>query len=152
MLGQDVTPTQARTDFLFPLARRGGILTIGVGDRGNEIGLGGLLRGAGRCGCPCRGEVACVVRARMPVVAFSSNWGAHAVSAALADRLRNPRLLHRPKGEARMLQRMVRAGAVDGITLERRPTVDGGGLALQTAVVGMLAALVAGRIRAASRS
>lgn len=142
LVGQDVTATQARSDRLFPLARRTGTLTIGIGDRGNEIGLGGLLRPAGRCACPCGGGIACVLRAEIPVLAFSSNWGAHAVAAALAVRLGLPRLLHQPRSERRMLTRMVRAGAVDGITRRAAPTVDGGGLALQTAVVASLRALV----------
>jgi hypothetical protein len=142
MLGQDVTQSQARSDRLFPLARQAGALTVGIGDRGNEIGLGGLLRAAGRCRCPCGGSIACVVPAEVAVVAFSSNWGAYAVAAALAARLRSPQLLHQPGSEARMLRRMVRAGAVDGVTRQPDPTVDGGSLALQTAMVGMLGALV----------
>ncbi|MGE5850431.1 MAG: glutamate cyclase domain-containing protein [Candidatus Methylomirabilota bacterium] len=142
MAGQDVTTTQARSDLFFPLAKRTRALTIGIGDRGNEIGLGGLLPKPGRCACPCGGSFACIVRAEIPVVASSSNWGAYGVTAALAARLKDRRLLHRPGSEARMLRRMVRAGAVDGITRRRAPTVDGCDLALQTALVGMLGALV----------
>jgi hypothetical protein len=82
------------------------------------------------------------VRADVPVIAFSSNWGAHAVATVLAARLGNSRLLHQPRSEARMLRQMVRAGAVDGVTRERVPTVDGGPLTLQTALVGMLHALL----------
>jgi len=142
MAGQDVTATQARSDLFFPLAEGTRTLTVGIGDRGNEIGLGGLLPRPGRCACPCGGSFACVVQAEIPVVASSSNWGAYGVTAALAARLKDRRLLHRPGSEARMLRRMVRAGAVDGITRRRAPTVDGLDLALQTALVGMLGALV----------
>jgi len=142
MAGQNVTASQARSDVFFPLAEGARTLTVGIGDRGNEIGLGGLLPRPGRCACPCGGSFACVVRAEIPVVATSSNWGAYAVTAALATRLKDRRLLHRPGSEARMLRRMVRAGAVDGITRRRAPTVDGLDLALQTALVGMLGALV----------
>lgn len=142
MLGQDVTATQARTDRLFPLAQRARVLTVGIGDRGNEIGLGGLLPRAGRCACPCGGSVACVIRAEVPVVAFSSNWGAYGVAAAIAVRLGHPGLLHQARSEAHILRRMVRAGAVDGITRRRAPTVDAGGLPLQMAIVGLLGALV----------
>ena len=91
MRGEDVTAHQARTDLLFPPAHRHGVLTIGIGDRGNEIGMGGLLTRTARCACPCRGGIACAVRARKPVVAFASNWGAHAVTAALAAYLGRPR-------------------------------------------------------------
>ena len=147
MRGEDVTAHQARTDLLFPPAHRHGVLTIGIGDRGNEIGMGGLLMRTARCACPCRGGIACAVRARKPVVAFASNWGAHAVTAALAAYLGRPGLLHRPQSEARMLRRIVRAGAVDGATRKRVPTVDGTGLAVQAALLALLRALVASATR-----
>jgi len=147
MRGEDVTRSQARTDLLFPAACRRGILTIGIGDRGNEIGLGGLRMRPTRCACGCGGGIACGVRADIPVVAFNSNWGAHAITAALAASLGNSRLLHRPAGEGRMLRALVRAGGVDGVTGRRDPTVDGGPLALQTAMVGMLHALLGSLLR-----
>ncbi len=142
MRGEDVTRYQARTDLLFALAARRGIPTVGIGDRGNEIGMGGLLRRPARCACPCRGSIACDVPARYPVAAFASNWGAHAVAAALAAHIGRPRLLPRPESEARMLRAMVRAGAVDGATRQQVPTVDGTGLALQVTLLRMLRALV----------
>jgi hypothetical protein len=142
MRGEDVTGYQARTDLLFPLAERRGILTVGIGDRGNEIGMGGLLARPARCACPCGGSIACAIGARFPVTAFTSNWGAHAVTVALASRLGQHRLLLRARSEARMLRRMVQAGAVDGATRRRVATVDGSGLALQVAVLGMMHALL----------
>jgi hypothetical protein len=142
MRGEDVTRHQARTDTLFPLAAERGILTVGIGDRGNEVGMGGLLRRMARCACGCRGSIACAIAAQFPVAAFTSNWGAQAVTAAMAGRLGMPQLLPRPRSEARMLRRMVRAGAVDGATRRRVPTVDGGGLALHVAFLRMLHALL----------
>ena len=142
MRGEDVTRHQARTDLVFALAAKHGILTVGIGDRGNEIGMGGLLRRQARCACPCRGGIACAVPAKYPVAAFASNWGAHAVTAALAGHLGQPRLLAKPESEASMLRAMVRAGAVDGATRQRVPTVDGTALPLQTALLRLLHALV----------
>lgn len=142
MRGEDVTRQQARTDLLFSPATRRGPLTVGIGDRGNEIGMGGLLARPARCACPCRGTIACAVPARFPVAAFTSNWGAYALIAALAAYCGQPRLLPRPETEGRMLRRMVGAGAVDGATRERVPTVDGTGIELQAAFLAMLHALV----------
>jgi hypothetical protein len=143
MRGEDVTRHQARTDILFSLAARRRILTVGIGDRGNEVGMGGLLARPAPCACPCRGSIACTVDARYPVAAFTSNWGAYALTAALAGHLGRAGLLPRPQSEARMLRRMVRAGAMDGATRQRVPTVDGTGLAVQIAFLGMLHALLA---------
>jgi hypothetical protein len=78
----------------------------------------------------------------VPVVAFSSNWGAHAMTAALAAVTRMPRLLPRPQSEVRMLRRLARAGVVDGVTRRRAPSVDGGGLSLQAAILTLLHALI----------
>jgi hypothetical protein len=142
MRGEDVTPTQARVELLFGMARRRGVLTVGVGDRGNEIGMGGLLRTRARCGCGCGGSIACSVAAERPVVALTSNWGSYAVAAALAARTGRPVLLHAPHAEAEVLRAIARAGAVDGVTRRRGPSVDGGSLALQTAVVAGLQAFV----------
>lgn len=142
MRGEDVTRSQARVDMLFPYAVRRRVLTVGIGDRGNEIGMGGLLGRQARCGCACGGSIACAVRADIPVAAFTSNWGAQAVTAALAQRLGQPHLLPQARSEARMLRRMVRAGAVDGATRQRAVTVDGVGLAVHVAFLGMLRALL----------
>jgi D-glutamate cyclase len=144
MRGQDVTATQARTDLLFALATERGALTVGIGDRGNEIGMGGLAGGVARCQCPCGGRIACALTADVPVVAYTSNWGAHAVAAALAAARGMPHLLHRPAAEARMLRGLVRCGVVDGVTRRREATVDGASLSIQVALVGLFAALAAG--------
>jgi hypothetical protein len=143
--GQDVTATQARVDLLFAAAPRAQLFTVGVGDRGNELGLGGLAPRPRRCVCPCGGCLECAVPADAPVVAFSSNWGAYALCAALG-RAVDPPLVHRPATETRMLRCLAKAGAVDGVTGRREPTVDGVSAPVQAAVVGLLYALTrAGR-------
>ncbi len=142
MRGEDVSRMQARTDVVFRMAARRGVLTVGVGDRGNEIGMGGLLRGAARCGCGCGGSIACTVRADVPVVALTSNWGSYGIAAALAALEGRPELLHRPASEGRMLRAIVRAGARDGVTGGATDSVDGDPLGLQTALVAALRAFL----------
>jgi hypothetical protein len=148
--GMDVTAAQARTDVLFAAARRRGSLTVGVGDRGNEVGFGAVaarLAAAGiigGCACPCGSTIACTVEADRPVAAATSNWGAYGTAAALAVLRGDPRLLHAPEAETAMLEACVRAGAVDGITRRRAPSVDGIPLAAQVALVHRLRALVRG--------
>jgi hypothetical protein len=150
--GLDVTADQARTDVLFAAARRRGSLTVGVGDRGNEVGFGAVaprLAAAGiigGCACPCASTIACTVEADRPVAAATSNWGAYGTAAALAVLRGDPRLLHGPEAEAAMLEACVQAGAVDGITRRRAPTVDGFPLAAQVTLVRRLRALVCGAI------
>ncbi len=144
-IGEDVSSTHAGVEALFTLARRRKVLTIGVGDRGNELGFGRIMRSrlkippmSRRCACPCQSIIACAVPAELVVVSSVSNWGAYAIVAGLALRLGDPRLLHRPTDEARMLKACVLAGARDGLSGRRALTVDGLPLGMQRDVVALL--------------
>jgi hypothetical protein len=147
MRGRDVSASHASVRGLVDGARERGILTAAVGDRGNEVGFG-LLTGPGarprlrtaRCRCPCRGTIGCDVRADVLVVSSISNWGAYGVVACLQS-IVGRHLLHTPQEEAAMLDAAVRAGARDGVTHASTLTVDGADLALQQAVMTLLAAI-----------
>ena len=148
--GEDVTAAHAGVETLLTLARRGGVLTIGVGDRGNELGFGSIMTRRPRiaslarpCVCPCNSNIACTVPAEVVVVASVSNWGAYAMVAGLAIRLGDVRLLHHPKDETRMLKACVLAGARDGLSAQRRLTVDSLPLKMQRTVVALLNGAVA---------
>ncbi|MGH7411555.1 MAG: glutamate cyclase domain-containing protein [Candidatus Methylomirabilis sp.] len=151
-MGKDVTAAYAGVEALFSLARRRGVLTIGVGDRGNELGFGWLrprLSGISSltrpCACPCQATITCRVPADLAVVASVSNWGAYGMVAGLAVRLGDARLLHRPNDESRMLKACVEAGARDGLSTARRRTVDGLPLKISRDVVALLQGVVARR-------
>ncbi|MEE8151627.1 MAG: glutamate cyclase domain-containing protein [candidate division NC10 bacterium] len=142
--GRDVSASHASVRGLFDSARDRGVLTVAVGDRGNEVGFG-LLGGPhvrprlrpGRCRCPCRGSIACDIRADVLVVSSISNWGAYGVVTCLQT-LTDRRLLHTPEDEAAMLEAAVNAGARDGVTHTATFTVDGADLTVQQAVVTLL--------------
>jgi hypothetical protein len=121
MRGESVREWNAPLDALFLEASRR-VITVGVGDGGNEIGMGALrarLAGAG----PRIRKVASVVSARHPVVAGVSNWGAYGIVVELSRLARRP-LLHTGEEERRMIEACVKAGAVDGITRKHEATVD----------------------------
>ena len=146
--GRDVSASHASVQGLFDGARERGVLTVGVGDRGNEVGFG-LLFGphsrrplrSGRCRCPCRGGIACDIRSDVLVVSSISNWGAYGVVTCL-QALTSRRLLHSPKDEAVMLEAAIRAGARDGMTHQGTTTVDGTDLVVQQAVVTLLGSVL----------
>jgi hypothetical protein len=147
--GQDVTAAHAPVEALLALARQRRVLTIGVGDRGNELGFGSItphrstIASLSRpCACPCRSTIACAVPADLVVVASVSNWGAYAIVAGLAIRLGDLRLLHRPDDEIRMLSACVTAGARDGLSWADRLTVDGLPGSTQRTVVMLLQEVV----------
>ena len=122
-----------------PLQRRAGLavpVTVTVGDGGNEIGMGNVRARLAREG-RLTARIASVVRADHLVVAGVSNWGAYGIVAALGL-LRKRALLHTVEDERRLVEACVEAGAVDGITRRREPTVDGLPLDAHTAVVELL--------------
>ncbi len=118
--------------------------TTGIGDGGNEIGMGNVRARLARQGALVA-RIASVVRVDHLVVAGTSNWGAYGVVAAL-ERLTERSLLHTPALERRLVEACVAAGAADGITRRREPTVDGLPVDAHASVVGLLAlAASAGR-------
>jgi hypothetical protein len=137
--GLSVASVNAPLDGLF-LRRRAGRVTIGVGDGGNEIGMGRVRARVVR-DVPNGAKIASVVRTDHLIVAGTSNWGAWGVTAHLALATGRP-LLHTSKDEARLTRAMVRAGGVDGLTGIAQPSVDNLPLGLHQAVLETLRGLV----------
>ena len=137
--GISVAAVNAPLDALF-LRRRPGTVTIGVGDGGNEIGMGRVRARVAR-DVPNGAKIASVVRTDHLIVAGTSNWGAWGVVAHLA--LATGRaLLHTPGEEARLTRAMVRAGGVDGLTGAARHSVDDLPLGLHQALLETLRGLI----------
>jgi hypothetical protein len=111
-------------------------VTVGVGDGGNEIGMGRVRARLAREG-RLMARIASVVSVDHLVVAGVSNWGAYGIVAHLA-RLTGQSLLHTPGEERALIEACVAAGAVDGITRRRERTVDGMDADTHAAVVALL--------------
>ncbi len=147
--GHDSSAFQAKAGRLFEAAQPRGVLTIGVGDRGNEIGMGAiadtvkrLLPYGAKCQCPCGGGVADATLVDVVVPGTCSNWGAYGIAACLAALLDDPDILHDARAEARMLRGCIDAGMADGISILCEPAVDGIAEDVHLAVVTMLNAIV----------
>lgn len=117
-------------------APRGRLVTIGVGDGGNEIGMGNVRSRIVRQGA-LMARIASVVKVNHLVVAGVSNWGAYGIVAQLA-RLAVTPLVHTPTLERRMIDACVAAGGHDGLTRRREATVDGLPLDTHAAIVELL--------------
>jgi hypothetical protein len=118
MRGLDVSFETAQVDFLFD----GSVLSVGVGDGGNEIGMGNVAEAVAACGKLVANP--CVTRVSKLVIASVSNWGGYGLIAALSRQVgRN--LLPTVEEEQRLVARTAALGAVDGTTGEADGKVDG---------------------------
>jgi D-glutamate cyclase len=147
--GFDNSDCVAKAGRLFEDAVRRKVLTIGIGDRGNEIGFGAIqdvprrLLPFGRmCTCPCKGGVVDATVVDVLVTAAVSNWGAYGIGACLAAMLGRPEVLHDPATEARMLRCCIDAGGVDGFSCRPVPCTDGMVEAVHLGLVALLNEIV----------
>jgi len=129
MRGRDITDLMSPAHRLFEEAQRqGNITTIGIGDGGNEIGMGKISWDVIDRNIPRGGLVACRIPTQHLIVCGVSNWGAYALAAGVAI-LRGEKLaaeLFDPMREQQALEVMVKAGPlVDGVTGVPSATVDG---------------------------
>lgn len=111
-------------------------VTVGVGDGGNEIGMGNVRARLAKQG-PLMAKIAATVTVDHLVVAGVSNWGAYGIVAHLGH-LAGQALLHTPAQERELVAACVESGASDGVTRRREPTVDGLPLDVHASVVALL--------------
>ncbi|MCY3784637.1 MAG: DUF4392 domain-containing protein [Chloroflexi bacterium] len=133
MRGEDITGIAAALD---PLMRAP--LSVAVGDGGNEIGMGviapslqakGLIPGVS------------VTRASHLLLAEVSNWGAYGLVAML-DFVTGRDTLPDGDTEQEWIERLVAAGAVDGMTRSNTAMVDGHSLEVNARMLASLRSIV----------
>ena len=147
--GADTTDALAKADALLEACRSRGIPSVGIGDGGNEIGMGLIhnrLAGRLRNSLGADGTSDDGVLPHQPtdalVAATVSNWGAYGVAAALAILLQKPEVLHSVEMEEAILRASAAAGFIDGVSGYVGPTVDGLPLGVHLSVVRLLRTFV----------
>lgn len=118
MRGLDISEHNAKIDHLFDQFP----LSIGIGDGGNEIGMGNLK--AVIESTPGLPDKPCITTTRKLIAAAVSNWGGYGLVAALSL-LEGRNLLPSVTQEQEWIRAIVKAGAVEGISGESKPSVDG---------------------------
>jgi D-glutamate cyclase len=104
------------------------IPSIGIGDGGNEIGMGKISHETIVKNIPNGDLIHCRVPTDHLIVAGVSNWGAYALAAGIyvLRGVTQPPDLFDPDREREILEVMVREGPlVDGVTGKQTATVDG---------------------------
>jgi hypothetical protein len=125
MRGVDITPFMRDVSSWFDTPD---LVTLGIGDGGNEIGMGKLPREFIHDNIPNGHRIACRVATHHLIVAGISNWGAYALACGVALCKG-----HTPSAswfdverERAMLHAMIEHGdLVDGVTGQAIPYVDG---------------------------
>jgi len=147
--GRRIKNGSASIDDLFLRWTELGATTIGIGDRGNEIGFGGLhdlvcelIPRARTCACGCGGGIATTTATQFLYPSAVSNWGAYGVAAALAILTGDPSLLLLPEEEERLLRVAAVRGCCDGVHRRGVFGVDGLPGRVSVDVVAALRSLV----------
>jgi hypothetical protein len=131
MRGLDVTRTHVDVIPALTYAEENDVLTLGIGDGGNEVGMG-CVEGAIRkhvpygniCNCPCRGGIASSTRTDHLIISPTSNWGAYILSAAIYRLTGVKECLINEAVEETLIKTSLKAGAVDGVTGGKSLSVD----------------------------
>jgi len=125
MRGRDITDLTVPAHIFFEAPRE--YETIGIGDGGNEIGMGKLPWDTVQKNIPNGELIACRVPTDHLIVAGISNWGAYALAAGVMLLCRQIDLsCFDTERELRILEHMVEhSPLVDGVTGQRTASVDG---------------------------
>ena len=123
MRGERLTPYVPNTDIIFQEAMKEAIPTIGIGDGGNEVGMG-IIRDYVEKHVP-KGPLICAnSEVDYLIIGGTSNWAAYGICAALSIVCKE-NLLHSTEVEKGLLTAMIKVGAVDGMAKKPILQVDG---------------------------
>lgn len=152
--GVDMAPYEARIGRLFEECRKEGILTIGIGDGGNEIGMGNIYDTVRKvvpygdhCKCPTNCGIADSTLVDVLVVATVSNWGAYGIEACLAAMTGKLGALHTGEEELRIIRECIDAGGLDGPAKVPRPFLDAIPAKIDVAILDFLGEIIRGRFK-----
>ena len=138
MRGDSITGQTACIDTLFELAAEKKIPTIGVGDGGNEIGMGNVRQVILE-----KLELnPCVVTVDDLIIATTSNWGAYALAAYMAKLSGRPVFITYEEIEEYMAQ-IVALGCVDGVTKQKKMGTDGFSMEIEKEIITSLREAIA---------
>lgn len=136
MRGVSITDKTAAADLFFRIAL-GIVPTIGVGDGGNEIGMGNMAS-------IIEEKLSlkpCVVTVDQLVIATVSNWGAYAIIAYL-EKLSGVKVFMDFEEVEAFIKKTVEMGSVDGVLKKPIVSVDGFGMEIEKEIIDSLGAAI----------
>jgi len=133
----DISDQTAKVDLLFDMHSK----TIGIGDGGNEIGLGNVIDGVAKSETLV--SYPAISKVTELIIASVSNWGGYGLLAALSIST-GKNVLPTVEEDTERISKMVDLGAVDGFSGEEIYKVDGFDLTENAALLEKLHELVNG--------
>ena len=115
--GVDFSDYNAKVDYLFEQLPN----SIGIGDGGNEIGMGNYKKEILDLGIYSNPSV---ITTTENIIASTSNWGAFGLIAGISKKIGKNLLPSVEEGKM-MIEKTVELGAVEGMSGESKPWVDG---------------------------
>ncbi len=137
MRGIELTPFNAKIDHLFDQHP----YSVGIGDGGNEIGMGNLQNVIPTIEHEFLPKNPCVTTTTELIVASCSNWGGYGLVAAMSLK-RGENLLPSVEDSMQMVREIVAVGAVEGMSGELKEWVDGRDLEADSKCIRDLQALL----------
>ncbi|NJE09898.1 glutamate cyclase domain-containing protein [Thermococcus sp. MAR1] len=142
MSGMEIT--RETFDWAVLRARELGVPTIGIGDGGNEAGMG-KIRDLVVKHVPYGERIASVVETDELILSAVSNWGAYGLVAQASIEFGKELL---PGWDEKTIVRIIsKFGLIDGVSKTQTPTVDGISLNVHEKIVELLNALVGETLR-----
>jgi hypothetical protein len=144
--GLNVTALEAKTDILFQRFCQKGVVSLAIGDLGNEIGMGTIGKqiqryvpyaDKGACQCACRGGILAAAKADHIITATTSDWGCYGLLAALAYLKKDIRIFHTGKEEEIILKKVCENGLID-MTGPDFCGIDGFGVEMNAAIIELM--------------
>lgn len=146
--GKDISYGHCRSDLLFKAGyeRSGRPITIGIGDGGNEVGMGNIhddlyewLPHGDVCCCGCGGGIIPETKCDVLISSTVSNWGASALAAALTIMTGNAGALATYEVHRKAIEGTAAAGFIDSPTGEIATRIDGMDMPVHLAIAEQLA-------------
>jgi hypothetical protein len=123
MHGMDISDYTYPLDEAAIIAMGKKIPVIAIGDGGNEVGMG-LIAEKIHGLAPAFSDCVCSISCDVLLASDVSNWGAYGLTSILSSHY-GRWLGHSASEEKMMLDAMIEAGAVDGVSGLAAPSVDG---------------------------
>lgn len=120
--GINISDYVAPFDDVFLKCTSKGILTVGIGDGGNELGMGNVSEAVDKYVAPHR-PLSCKISSDYCICAGVSNWAGYALTGLIAL-LNGKNLMPDFNSLSLLIDAIVKAGAVDGVTCKQEATVD----------------------------